>query len=485
MAQVARISGPLLAANLKRTQSNLAFETDLLYIGALNGRVGIRTSSPNAELNVNGQIESPNVYATRLTGGNVRFSTTGAEAVVGDINLNAVEKIKIDNLKTDNLQVNGRQISSLGGFDITFNPNQTGTTQFKKNTLVTGDVSATGNVTVPGNVLVGGNFDIGDQASDTIDFDFVNFSQDLLPRRTEDLLNLGSPTKTWKDINTGKAQIGDIEIDTNFISTSTLNNNLFIRASGTGQIVHDNFAISGSEMRSLGSNDLEIAPGGNNLNLAAVRSLKVPVGTEAERPSQYRDVRYNSTTNFFELFSTAYTPLRGIWSENRQTYVLANDNNTFSFVTNNQTNTTLTPDGLVTNRLVSQDNIVLDNANISSASTNADIVLTATGNVVIGNYAINVNTITNTGSGNMVFSTIGAGNLGVVKFGGTGGFVIPAGSVADRPANVPIGATRYNTTLKYLETWEGTQWANVSGAGDSVTTEYMEELTNIYTLALA
>ena len=47
--------------------------------------------------------------------------TTGAEAVVGDINLNAVEKIKIDNLKTDNLQVNGRQILSLGGFDITFN----------------------------------------------------------------------------------------------------------------------------------------------------------------------------------------------------------------------------------------------------------------------------------------------------------------------------------------------------------------------------
>ena len=128
---------------------------------------------------------------------------------------------------------------------------------------------------------------------------------------------------------------------------------------------------------------------------------------------------------------------------------------------------------------------IRDSANISSASTNADIVLTATGNVVIGNYAINVNTITNTGSGNMVFSTIGAGNLGVVKFGGTGGFVIPAGSVADRPANVPIGATRYNTTLKYLETWEGTQWANVSGAGDSVTTEYMEELTNIYTLALA
>tara|TARA_B100000683_G_scaffold96861_2_gene95667 strand:+ start:61008 stop:62465 length:1458 start_codon:yes stop_codon:yes gene_type:complete len=484
MAQVARISGPLLAANLKRTLSNLAFETDLLYIGALNGRVGIRTSSPNAELNVNGQIETPNFYATRLTGGNVRFSTTGAEAVVGDINLNAVEKIKIDNLKTDNLQVNGRLISSLGGFDIVFDPNQTGTTQFKKNTTVTGNVSATGNVTVPGNVLVGGNFDIGDQATDTIDFDFVNFSQDLLPRRTEDLLNLGSATKTWKDINTGKGQIGDIEIDTNFISTSTFNNNLFIRASGTGAIVMDDIRISGSTLSTTGSNDLELVPGGGSVNIASTKVLKVPVGTEAQRPSAYRDVRYNSTTNFFELFSTAYTPLRGIWSEDRKTYVLANADNSFSFVTNDATNTTLTAAGLETVKLVSQDNITIDNANISSASTNADIVLTATGNVVIGSYAISGNTITNTGSGNMTFSTIGAGNLGVVKFGGTGGFVIPSGGVADRPANVPIGATRYNTTLKYLETWEGTQWANVSGAGDSVTTEYMEELTNIYTLAL-
>ena len=281
------------------------------------------------------------------------------------------------------------------------------------------------------------------------------------------------------------ADIGDILIDTNVITTKTFNNNFYIRPSGTGAIVVEDLRFSANVLSSTVSNDIELKPGGNNISVSSTKSFRVPVGTEAQRPSTYRDVRYNSTTNFFELFSTAYTPLRGIWSEDRQTYVLANDNNTFSFVTNNQTNTTLTSDGLVTNRLVSQDNVVIDNANISSASTNADIVLTATGNVIIGNYAINVNTITNTGSGNMVFSTIGTGNLGVVQFGGTGGFVIPAGSVADRPANVPIGATRYNTTLKYLETWEGTQWANVSGAGDSVTVEYMEELTNIYTLALA
>ena len=101
---IARISGPLLAANLKRTQSNLAFETDLLYIGALNGRVGVRTDSPNAELNVNGQINTPNVYATRLTGGNLEFSTTGVRSITGDIILDAVEKIKIDRLQTTGTQ---------------------------------------------------------------------------------------------------------------------------------------------------------------------------------------------------------------------------------------------------------------------------------------------------------------------------------------------------------------------------------------------
>ena len=213
--------------------------------------------------------------------------------------------------------------------------------------------------------------------------------------------------------------------------------------------------------------------------------MKVPSGTEAQRPSSFRDARYNTTSNFFELFSTAYTPLRGIWSEDRNTYVLANNDNSFSFVTNSQTNTTLTSDGLVTNKLVSQSNVTIDNSNISSSAANQNIVFTANGSgtVNIGNLKINGSTITNTGSGDMTMTTLGSGNLGVVQFGGTGGFVIPAGGVADRPIGA-LGMTRYNTTLKYLETWDGTQWANVSGAGDSVTEDYMSELVNIYTIAL-
>ena len=78
MAQVARISGPLLAANLKRTQANLAIDNDLLYIGHLTGKIGVRTATPSTELNISGQHSADHYYADRLTGGNIKFDTTGA-----------------------------------------------------------------------------------------------------------------------------------------------------------------------------------------------------------------------------------------------------------------------------------------------------------------------------------------------------------------------------------------------------------------------
>ena len=48
-ANLGRISGPLLKENLTRT-SDLAFETDLLYIGHTNNKIGIRTDAPSKEL---------------------------------------------------------------------------------------------------------------------------------------------------------------------------------------------------------------------------------------------------------------------------------------------------------------------------------------------------------------------------------------------------------------------------------------------------
>jgi hypothetical protein len=142
-------------------------------------------------------------------------------------------------------------------------------------------------------------------------------------------------------------------------------------------------------------------------------------------------------------------------------------------------------DGLTAHKLVSQDSITIDNGTISSAGTNDAINLTAngTGSVIAGNFKLSGNTITNThATNNLLLSK--TGQYGYIKFDGTIGIKIPTGGVASRPAGQAIGTSRFNTALGYLETWDGTTWANVSGAGDAINTEYMEEVGFIYTLAL-
>ena len=51
---VGRISGPLLKANLLRDGVPLAFETDLLYLDVVNGRIGVKTTAPSDDLHVAG-----------------------------------------------------------------------------------------------------------------------------------------------------------------------------------------------------------------------------------------------------------------------------------------------------------------------------------------------------------------------------------------------------------------------------------------------
>lgn len=480
---IARISGPLLASNLVRTQSDLKFETDLLSIGSSNNRIGVRTDSPTDLLQVNGQIKIIDPYATRLTGGNIEINTLGARAVVGDINLDSQANIRAEELRTENLRFNDNLITSLSNSDIMFDPNGSGRTHFLKSVVQLGNMHANGNITISGNVSTGGTFNFGDEASDTLNFGSVDFSQDINPRRTEDLLNLGSPTKMWNNVTAGKAVFGDIEIDTGVITTRSSGNNLIIRASGTGAVVVDNMRVSGGVL-STTSGDLVIDPD-TSIGISAAGALNVPHGTEAERPNTYRDVRYNTTTNFFELFSNAYTPLKGIWSEDRQTYVLADSSNRFDFYTNGVTNVNMGVDGLTAHKLVSQDSITIDNGTISSAGTNDAINLTAngTGSVIAGNFKLTGNTITNTHpTNNLILSKTGI--YGYIAFDDTYGLRIPYGSTASRPGGQALGTTRFNTGLSYLETWDGTQWANVSGAGDAITTDFMEELGFIYTLAL-
>ena len=53
---IGRISGSVLKSNLTRNGTDLAFETNLLYLDVTNSRIGIGTSEPSTALHVNGTI---------------------------------------------------------------------------------------------------------------------------------------------------------------------------------------------------------------------------------------------------------------------------------------------------------------------------------------------------------------------------------------------------------------------------------------------
>lgn len=76
---IGRISGAMLKANLERLGTDIAFETDLLYIDVVNDRIGINTNSPTKSLQVD----------------NITLEGRSIRAVGGDLDLGAVEDITI------------------------------------------------------------------------------------------------------------------------------------------------------------------------------------------------------------------------------------------------------------------------------------------------------------------------------------------------------------------------------------------------------
>ena len=80
---IGRISGSVLKSNLTRNGTDLAFETNLLYLDVTNSYVGIGTSSPTTALDINGTVNATAVTATAaVTGGTLTASGTGTDALL-------------------------------------------------------------------------------------------------------------------------------------------------------------------------------------------------------------------------------------------------------------------------------------------------------------------------------------------------------------------------------------------------------------------
>ena len=174
---VGRISGPLLKANLLREGINLAFETDLLYLDVNNSRIGIRTASPQYDLDVNGTIRSSNLNVSTLANiADITITGNTISTTEPTLNLGTADTVIYQNkLTVDDINVENNVISTNStNKNLELRPNGTGTVEIFADTNVYGNIVATGSITADGNIT------IGDANTDNVTFN-AEIASNIIP----------------------------------------------------------------------------------------------------------------------------------------------------------------------------------------------------------------------------------------------------------------------------------------------------------------
>lgn len=227
--------------------------TNFAYIG--NGKEV--TNDPNTVVQANEVVElnRARIYYTSVDAkgdfrvgdyflveqstGNITFnvnsfqvqSSTGITFTDG-LNTTIVNPTKVE---TGNIRISGNTIESLSGpINLTAASNQINLTS---NATINGTVNLQENFTVQGNTT------IGDSISDTVTLN-SRIASNLIPS-TSAVYDLGSSTYSWRNVYLAQADIDNIRISGNLITTTTSNADLELRANGTGQVLiaNDNLTV--------------------------------------------------------------------------------------------------------------------------------------------------------------------------------------------------------------------------------------------------
>ena len=233
------------------------------------------------------------------------------------------------------------------------------------------------------------------------------------------------------------------------------------------------------------SRDVILKPSGN-VTVSATSDLQLPVGTTAQRPALQAGLRYNSTFGTIEGLETAGSvSLDGIYDTDRDTY-LDLSNNQFNFVTAGQTNHTLNGTLIESNGFSSEHKFSIDGNIVSNDESDGTSILRSngTGYTEIESLKFRDSELWNWSSSNFIVNLTNTTGEAFLKIDNTSGMVVPQGTTAQRPTSPEVGHTRYNLTLEYLETWNGSNWINAAGEVESIESDDVEQLAYVFNLIL-
>ena len=400
--------------------------------------------------------------------------------------------VQIDQNLTVNTTTDLKNTNIVGTVNHTGTYNQTGNRNQTGNLTVTGNITVTEelqfeDIRISGNVLTTtiGNNDLRLEAAGTgriyVPSDNVQIDQNLTVTGLTSTTNINNSNT----VTSATFRTSDIRINGNRIETTLSNSNLELRANGTGYIVLEQFDVQENEIRSNSNNDITLTPNGTGIvSINSTQSLKLPVGITSERPliPQVGMVRFNSELNRYEGYSASgWIKLEGVGDQDENTYITAEltpgaNDNTIRFYTNGSLVADLNSTRLNTVR-VDVDDIRIDGNTISTTTANTNLVFqpNGTGSLVIGNFTIRSNTITNTVVDSITtFNQIGDGYF---KIAGANGFVIPSGTDLQRPGLVDTGLMRFNTTDSRVEVYDGVQWVSAAGSSGGISVVDAEDLS--------
>jgi len=405
------------------------------------------------------------------------------------------------------LQANGAGEIYLPDADleITNAATVTGSTTLKDtnitgNVVLAGDYSITDNFNLTGNLTVQQNFSAVQATlekvnikNNVIETYSGNDNLDIRASGTGNILfdesviinqNLTvSGTTSAVDLSlasvTADLATDDIDIFDNIITTTNTNSNLDLRSTGSSTVQLEQILLDGTNISS--ANNITFDPT-ENLIINTDKALNLPKGDISQRPQTQGDVRFNTEKNVFELYINSAVALGGVYSDNLFTSVLAHPtNNTLQLNVANVNVGSFDSDGINIHAMQVED-INIDANTIGTNVSNSDLELVpdGSGDVVIDNITFDDNAIRNTE--NDAVTLLSNTAKGYWKFGGTGTIRMPFGDNSTRPSTPEIGFTRVNTVSNEMESWNGTSWETSAGRFDSISVEDMEDEALIQSL---
>ena len=429
---------------------------------------------------------------------NTNYITTTNSNSDLDLRANGTGKVLIPNNDVqidNNLTVDG--VTTLGNTVINGTITHTGNVSQSGNLDVTGNFTVTQDLDVTGaaqfeEILIDDNFITTTTSNADLELRASGTGEILVPNNdvhiTNDLAVDG--TITVGDINSAgtitanRFSTGDILIDDNFITTTTSNSNLELRANGTGEVV-------------VPSNDVTIE---QNLTVNGTTNLKgtniVGNVTHTGDVTQTGDINLTGNLDVdgditiagavqFENIQIAGNVVETTLS-NADLELRANGTGEILVPNNNvNINGNLTVDGTLTVRDIdsvgiiqantfSTGDILVDDNFITTTVSNSDLELRAagTGSIILDNLSISGSTISSSTD-----LTIIPGS-GIVDIVATGALNLPAGTELQRPSTPLEGMLRFNTDLGDFEGYNGLNWTTLGGVfDDDKDTKITAELT--------